>query len=127
MTRDRGSITGFVVVLVLTFVACAGLAVDSGRVVGTRSRAADLAENAARAGAQEIAGIRAGDRHLDRADARRAALDYLSARGATGTVTVSDHRVTVVVTLTVRTSLLRLIGVGTRTVRASRSSEPFSR
>lgn len=124
--RDRGSVTAFVVMLVLTFAACAGLAVDGGRVVGTHARAADLAENAARAGAQEITGIRAGSWDIDPRRAQSAARAYLAAHGASGTVTASRTRVTVTVTLTSRASLLRLIGIGSRTVRASRSSEPVS-
>jgi hypothetical protein len=94
--------------------------------VGARSRAADLAENAARAGAQELTDIRTGTWRLDRTRARQAASAYLAARGQTGSVSVSDRRVTVVVTIRIRTSLLRLAGIDSRTVRASRSSEPFS-
>lgn len=124
--RDRGSVSAFVVMLVMTFVACAGLALDGGRVVGAHSRAADLAENAARAGAQEITGIRAGSWEIDPRRARATARAYLAAQGASGTVTTSRTRVTVTVTLTSRPSLLRLIGIGPRTVRASRSSEPVS-
>jgi Flp pilus assembly protein TadG len=124
--HDRGSITAFVVMLVLTFVVCAGLAVDGGRQVGARSRAADLAENAARAGAQQLTDIRTGTWRLDRTRARQAAAEYLAARGESGSISVSDRRVTVVVTLTINTSLLRLAGIDSRTVRASRSSEPFS-
>jgi Flp pilus assembly protein TadG len=124
--RDSGSITAFVVMLVLTFALCAGLAVDGGRQVGARSRAADLAENAARAGAQELTDIRTGTWRLDRTRARQAAAAYLAARGETGSISVSDRRVTVVVTITINTSLLRLAGIDSRTVRASRSSEPFS-
>jgi Flp pilus assembly protein TadG len=124
--HDRGSITAFVVMLVLTFVVCAGLAVDGGRQVGARSRAADLAENAARAGAQQLTDIRTGIWRLDRTRARQAAAEYLAARGESGSISVSDRRVTVVVTLTINTSLLRLAGIDSRTVRASRSSEPFS-
>jgi Flp pilus assembly protein TadG len=124
--RDTGSISAFVVMLVLTFAVCAGLAVDGGRQVGARSRAADLAENAARAGAQEITDIRTGTWRLDRVRARQAAAAYLAARGHTGTIRVSNRRITVVVSITIDTSLLRLAGIDSRTVRATRSSEPFS-
>ena len=33
---DRGSISGFVVVLTMTFIACAGLAFDGGRMITAR-------------------------------------------------------------------------------------------
>jgi Flp pilus assembly protein TadG len=46
---ERGSITAFVAVLAITFIACAGLAVDGGRLVAARVQLADHAENAARA------------------------------------------------------------------------------
>lgn len=126
VARDRGTVTAFVVMLTMTFIACAGLAVDGGRLVGARSRAADMAENAARAGAQEIIDIRSGEWRLDRTGARAVARDYLAARGVSGDVTVSDRRVTVTVTITTSTSLLRLVGISSRTVRATRSSEPVS-
>ena len=44
---ERGSISGFVVVLSMTFVACAGLAFDGGRMIAARAEATDAAENAA--------------------------------------------------------------------------------
>ena len=123
---DRGSISAFVVMLVLTFAVCAGLAVDGGRIVGGHVRAADHAENAARVGAQEIVAIRTGTWRLDRARARTAARRYLDGQGVGGQITVSDTRVTVTVDLSVSPSLLRLAGVGSTTVRATRSSDPVS-
>mgnify|MGYP000956842081 CR=1 FL=1 len=64
-SRDKGVITGFVVGLVLSFTAVAGLAVDSGRIVSARVSASDHAENAARVGAQEVTLLRLGWRFLD--------------------------------------------------------------
>ena len=58
--EDSGSITAFVVMLMMTFVACAGLAVDGGRMVAAKVQLADQAENAARAGTQEITALRTG-------------------------------------------------------------------
>ena len=43
-TDDGGSITAFVVMLAMTFVACAGLAVDGGRLVAAKVQLADQAE-----------------------------------------------------------------------------------
>lgn len=123
---DSGSITAFVVCLASMFVACAGLAVDSGRLVGAHVRAADVAENAARLGSQEIIGIREGRWRLDVSRARTAAVAFVTSEGLTGTVSVSSRSVTVSTSLTVRPTLLRMFGVGIRTVRATRTAEPRS-
>lgn len=125
-SRDRGSMSAFVVCLALAFLMLAGLSVDGGRLVAARTRAADLAENAARAGAQEIVDIRAGVRRVDPVAARRTASAYLAAHGVDGSVTVAGNRVVVTVEITQRPTLLRLAGVTSRTVRATRSSEPIS-
>ena len=42
---ERGSISGFVVILSMTFVACAGLAFDGGRIVAARAEAAAATES----------------------------------------------------------------------------------
>lgn len=125
-TRDGGSITAFVVGVIGVFVVCAGLAVDSGRVVGAHVHVADVAENAARRAAQEISGIRAGAWSIEPTRARAAALSVLAGEGIAGEVSVSPRRVTVTAWSTVRPTLLRVIGVRQHTVRASRSAEPMS-
>ena len=65
MNSDRGVVTAFVLGLVLAFVLLAGLAVDSGRLVAAHVTAGDHAENAARAGAQEVTLVRLGWRLVD--------------------------------------------------------------
>jgi hypothetical protein len=55
--------------------------------------------------------------------ARRAAEEYLSTHDVAGQVTVGLRTVTVTVTLTQQTTLLRLAGIGSRTVTATRSAE----
>ena len=62
---ELGSITAFVAVLAITFIACAGLAVDGGRLVAARVQLADHAENAARAGVQEVTSLRSGEPDID--------------------------------------------------------------
>lgn len=123
---DAGSITGFVVVMTLIVVACAGLALDGARIVGAKVSAGDHAENAARVGAQEIASVHGGVFVLDPARARSAAQSYLSAHGLNGSVIASPDQVTVTVSETVDTTLLRLIGISSKTVTATRSSAPVS-
>ena len=123
--RDRGSITAFVVVITMTIMACAGLAVDGARVVGAKVAAADHAENAARAGAQEVTALReGGPPRLDPARARASAEAYLADQGVSGEVSATAQRITVTVRATVATTLLRLVGISAKTVTATRSSEP---
>lgn len=124
---DRGSISAFVVIITITVLACAGLAVDGARIVGAKVAAADDAENAARAGAQEVTALRGGGTPLlDPVRAREAARGYLAARGLSGTVTVSPARITVTVHASLAMTLLRLIGISDKTVQATRSASPVS-
>lgn len=125
LVRDRGSISAFVVVITMTIMACAGLAVDGARVVGAKVAAADHAENAARAGAQEVTALReGGPPRLDPARAQAAAEAYLAAQGLSGEVSATTERITVTVRTTVATTLLQLVGISAKTVTATRSSEP---
>ena len=125
-TRDRGSVSGFVVVITMTVLLCAGLAVDGARIVGGKVSAADHAANAARAGAQELVSLHNGTPVIDPARARRTAQSYLSAHGLTGTVSATPQQVTVTVRITVGMTLLRLAGVPSKSVTATRSSAPIS-
>jgi len=112
----------FVVGLAMSFMVVAGLAVDGGRIVSARVSAADHAENAARVGAQQVTLIRLGWRVLDPARARQASMDYLAFHGVSGTVDVGINSVTVRVVVTQPTTLLRLVGIPSRSVSASRTA-----
>ena len=120
---DRGVVTAFVLGLAMCFMVTAGMAVDGGRIVAARVEAADHAENAARVGAQQVTLLRLGWRLLDPVKAKRAAEEYLSVHGVLGQVTVGLRTVSVTVTLTQQTTLLRLVGIDSRTVTASRTAE----
>lgn len=120
--RDRGSMSVFVVGLVMSFIMATGLAVDGGRIVAARVTVADHAENAARVGAQQVTLLRLGWRVLDPTRAERAAEEYLSAHGISGSVSVGVNSVTVTATMTQPTTLLRLVGIASRTVSATRSA-----
>lgn len=119
---ERGQITAFVAALVAGLLLVAGLVFDGGMALAAKTRALDEAQEAARAGAQELsaAWVR---RHtgplLDPARARAAAEAALAAAGATGVVTVAADEVTVTVTRTTRTQLLHLAGVAQITVSAT--------
>lgn len=121
--RDRGIVSAFVVCLVATFVVAAGLAVDSGRLVASRITIADHAENAARVAAQQASGLRSGERILDPDRARRAALEYLARFGLEGEVIVDARSVVVSAETTEKMTLLRLVGIESRIVAATRRAE----
>ena len=123
---DRGSVSAFVLGLVMTFVACAGLAVDGGRVISARIRAADRAENAARVGAQAVTNIRLGIPRVDQQDAVRLARKFLLASGAHGSVTANGVEVCVIVNASVPMTLLALIGTTPRRVAVERCARPVT-
>ncbi len=113
--RDAGSAT---VVLVLIFPALllgAGLLVDGGRALAARQRAADEAEQAARAGADALApaGYRSGTPDtLDVAAAQAAVTRYLAATGDRGDpIVLAAGVLTVTVHASTQTALLAMIGL----------------
>lgn len=112
--------------LTLAVVSCAGLVIDGARVVGAKVSAADHAENAARVGAQQVVALRDGQWAIDPVRASNSAKAYLGSHGIAGTVVVSANHITVTVRSTVSTTLLRLVGVSSKTVTATRSSDPIS-
>lgn len=114
--RDRGSVTVFLAITMVGLLVLLGLVADGGAKLRATERAAATAAEAARAGGQalDLPAATAGEPiHVDRSAAANAARDYLTATGATGTVTVSDDRtqLTVTVTSTAPTVFLSLIGI----------------
>jgi nanoRNase/pAp phosphatase (c-di-AMP/oligoRNAs hydrolase) len=126
MNSDRGVVTAFVLGLVLAFVLLAGLAVDSGRLVAAHVTAGDHAENAARAGAQEVTLVRLGWRLVDPRRATATARAYLDAHGLDGDVTADFRGVTVTVRVRQATTLLRLVGIEEREVSSTRTARLVS-
>lgn len=115
---QAGVVTAFVVVLMVALLLVAGLVFDGGRTIVAKRHAINLAEQAARAGAQaiDIATVRAGGPvRVNPRQARQAANTYLAAAGATGTVTLTrdatGELVSVVVPFSIRSSLLTLAGI----------------
>jgi Flp pilus assembly protein TadG len=91
VTDQRGSISASVPLLVLTVLVLVGFVFDGGNAITAHRRAVNLAEQAARAGAQrlDIGALRArGQYRLDPPAARAAAAAYLAATGTTGQVQV---------------------------------------
>jgi Flp pilus assembly protein TadG len=128
--RDDGAATIFMLTLSVVLFVVAGLVVDGGLAINARGRVADDAEQAARAGAQQVDLDRLrtdGVVVLDAPAARTASADFLTARGYTpGTATpvVAGDTVTVTVRRREPTAMLLLIGIDHFDVEATASSRP---
>jgi len=124
---QNGRVTAFVVIIVTATLLFAGLVLDGGLALAAKIRAIGEAQEAARAGAQEIdlAAYRAnGTLRLVPQEASVAAYDYLAAIGHTGTVSVKDNAVDVSVTVHQPTQLLGLIGIDSITVTGTGQAQP---
>ena len=108
---ERGSVTMFVVFFTLVALALASLLVDVGNAVNAQERAADLAEQAARAAANaiDVADLRSGIVAIDQgracADARSLIQAYAAASRVDAAMTApctypSPRQVTVYVSVT---------------------------
>jgi len=125
--RDEGTVTAFVVVLFAAFVMFGGLIVDAGGALADKTTAMGVAQEAARAGAQQLdlTALRQGSPVRLRPDrAVAAAQTYLAQAGATGTVAIVDNTVTVTVTAVHDNLLLGVVGLDTLTVTATGSAHP---
>ena len=113
---ERGSISVYVVIIAAVLMLVAGLCIEGGRVLNARATRADQAEQAARAGVQQLSMAKlrdSGEASTDPAAASSAARSYLARSGAAKTTTVkaSSDRVSVTVERDVPTTMLRLVGV----------------
>jgi hypothetical protein len=122
--RDDGTITVFVVIVTMALVLTAGLVLDGGRLLAARREAADIAGNAARAGAQAVDEheLRSGRAVIDPVAAVDAVAVYLASTPATGRTRVAGDTVSVDVRMHVTMLLLGLAGVGDATVTANRQA-----
>ena len=119
-----GVVTAFVVGLLMTFICCAGLGVDGGRLVAVRLTLADHAENAARLAAQELTSLRTGSPKIDQQAANRSASRYFSDNNLTGDISTSANSVSVTVSQTVEMSILKLFGARDHLISVTRRVEP---
>lgn len=124
---DAGN-AGIVLVLITpALFGVAGLVVDGGRAINARQLAANQAEQAARAGADQLDldAVRAGEGlRIDPFAARGAAERYLAASGGSGTVAVDSTTVTVTVTTTTRTAFLAVVGINQFRVTGTATGRP---
>ncbi len=115
--RDRGAVMFWVVPIMVGLIAMAGLIVDGGDAIAAREQAADVAQQAARAGADALSPTSLHD--SDPADltanpgaARAAAQRVLDTAGISNpTVVVSGDSVTVSVTVHEKTQILSAFGL----------------
>ena len=126
--RDAGSISLFVVVIVLGLFAMLGLVVDGSARLVAQQRVTNQAEQAARAAAQsiDVTALRAGDPvSLDTAAATRAATAYVAAVPGMQDpqVQVTATTVTVTVRTTVQPQILSIAGIGPLTVTGTGSAQ----
>jgi hypothetical protein len=115
--------TGFIAILVAAVIFAGGV------VFGACTHGYDLAQQAARAGAQHIDLVTyrtSGVLRLNPAQAATAARQFLAAAGATGTVTVTLARITVTATSRQPTPMLSPFGVAAVTVTATATATPVS-
>jgi Flp pilus assembly protein TadG len=127
--RDDGSATGWALLTVAALLLLAAAILDGGTAMAARVHAVDLAQQAARAGANQLdlTQLRTtGQLRLDPAAARTAARAFLRRASTGGTVTATTAQVTVTVTRTQPTLLLPAIGIRTITVAATATATPVS-
>ncbi len=127
---DAGSVLPMVAVIVFGGVMVLGLALDLGRWAATWREAAFAADTGATAGAAQIdaaaayRGVLALDPARARATAASGAADARPRPGRVSTVDAIPARVCVTVRQQFRPTLLRIVGVGERTVTATACAVP---
>jgi Flp pilus assembly protein TadG len=115
-------VTPCAVLMTIALLAVAGLVLDAGLALAEKVRVLDVAQAAARAGAQELALDKyrtSNVAELDPARAASTARAWLAAAGADGEATATTTTVTVTVRGTSNTQLLQIVGVRRLTVSAS--------
>lgn len=116
---EHGQVTAFVVVFTTAMLFVAGLVVDGGYLLTAKREAINVAEHAARAGAQALSidQLRASGQHvLDAQHAAAAAHAYLASAGHQGNVAVAGDQITVTVDVRRAPVILGIAGVGEFTV-----------
>lgn len=120
--RHRGSISALVVCLVISAIAVLGISYDGGRVVSTYVELSDVAQNAARVGAQHVVGIREGNPRISRSASSSAVENFLRSEDVSGDYDTDSRRVTVRLSAVVPMKILGIIGLNWRTVSVTRSA-----
>jgi hypothetical protein len=124
---ERGAMAVWAIGVVLVgFVVCAVI-LNVGAAITRKAATLDIAQQAARAGADQVdlfALRRDGRVRLDPVAARTAAQAFLAAAGAEGSVSASTTRVAVTATTRQPSVLLQDVGVGDFSVSATAYAVP---
>lgn len=122
---DRGQATAFIAVVATALIMVAGLAYDGGQFLRAYLEASDLAEAAARAGAQAagVDDLFVGETSLDPALAEANVNTFVAEAGRPGaaTTSVGPDSVTVTITLSQPAHILPL---GTKSISATATAQP---
>jgi hypothetical protein len=116
---DRGTANALIIVAMTgVMILAAGLAFDGSRVLAARREAVDVANQAARAGAQAVSvgQLRAGGVGVDPAAAVTAAERFLAETSHQGSASVVSGDVVVTVSIDVSLTLLATAGISATTV-----------
>ncbi len=126
--RERGSVTVFTVIMTVALLFMAGLVIDGGQILNARREAANVAESAARAGAQELdedVARTTGATTLDKRSAVATAEAFLAASGHQGMATATGDVVTVTVSISQPLLILGIGGLADVTVTGTGSASPL--
>jgi hypothetical protein len=124
---QHGRVSAYVVITAVAALAFGGLVLDGGLALAAKVGAMGQAQEAARAGAQEIdlAAYRAdGTLRLEPNRAFAAAQNHLATARHVGSVSIVSNTVSVTVTVNHRTQLLGLVAVDTITVTGRGEAQP---
>ena len=122
---DTGTVSVFVIGMIVVLLALAGLVVDGGRAINARATVTDDAEQAARAGANQIDEGRlrsSGEVVIDKPKAQDAIAAFLAARNypaGSARWRVDGREVEVTVEKDVDTALLSLVNINSFHVEGS--------
>ncbi len=127
LREDRGSATAWAIGVVLVVALLSGAVLDGGNAMAARVQALDIAQQAARSGANQLDLARLrddGQVRLNRGAAQAEAERFLHAAGVSGTATATDTSVSVTVTRTQPTLLLQAVGVDSISMSATATAAP---
>ena len=119
-TRSRGSISAFVICMVLASVAVTSMVFEGGMVASEYAELSDVTANAARLGAQSVSGIRAGDPEINIHAASATVKEMLRARGISCSVRVVDGYIVVTSRKDLDLKAIGLVGLRSRRIAVTR-------
>jgi Flp pilus assembly protein TadG len=122
---DRGQATAFIAVVATALIMVAGLAYDGGQFLRAYLEASDLAEAAARAGAQAtgVDDLFGGETSLDPALAEANVNTFVAETGHPGAATTSVDPDSVTVTITLSRPA-HILPLGTKSISATATAQP---